>query len=239
MHGVPGRLWGWPDWGDHTIHMEHCQVSQSEKVNEQCGRRNEVQVQIDNDTFQYGHEYVGLNPIFQVFSLILVWSASSFYPAVCDWWQSCAGIQDGSQVGFTVQKRKNSLPGTTWSLTRARCTPSTSCRECLARTWKQSSATIRTWRWRSRWSGATVDNRSSPQHHLVGSSMSGAWINLKNLDSINREELTRVFQIMQVKNTFTQSLRGMVGRIGKRGTSPHHMVPRLMVPHHMVPRLIL
>ena len=34
--------------------------------------------------------------------------------------------------------------------------------------------------------------------------MSGAWINLKNLDSINREELTRVFQIMQVKNTFTQ-----------------------------------
>ena len=28
--------------------------------------RNEVQVQIDNDTFQYGHEYVGLNPIFQV-----------------------------------------------------------------------------------------------------------------------------------------------------------------------------
>ena len=36
------------------------------------------------------------------------------------------------------------------------------------------------------------------QHHLVGSSMSGAWINLKNLDSINREELTRVFQIMQV-----------------------------------------
>ena len=60
--------------------MEHCQVSQSEKVNEQCGRRNEVQVQIDNDTFQYGHEYVGLNPIFQVFSLILVWSASSFYP---------------------------------------------------------------------------------------------------------------------------------------------------------------
>ena len=79
-------------------------VSQNEKVNEQCGRRNEVQVQIDNDTFQYGHEYVGLNPIFQVFSLILVWSASSFYPAVCDWWQSCAGIQDGSQVGFRVQK---------------------------------------------------------------------------------------------------------------------------------------
>jgi hypothetical protein len=31
-------------------------------------RRNEVQIQIDNDTFQYGHEYVGLNPIFQVVS---------------------------------------------------------------------------------------------------------------------------------------------------------------------------
>ena len=28
--------------------------------------------------------------------------------------------------------------------------------------------------------------------------MSGSWINLKNLDSVNREELTRVFQIMQV-----------------------------------------
>ena len=36
------------------------------------------------------------------------------------------------------------------------------------------------------------------QHHLVGSSMSGSWINLKNLDSINSQELTRVFQIMQV-----------------------------------------
>ena len=34
------------------------------------GHRNEVQVQIDNDTFQYGHEYVGLNPIFQVPSFI-------------------------------------------------------------------------------------------------------------------------------------------------------------------------
>ena len=32
--------------------------------------------------------------------------------------------------------------------------------------------------------------------------MSGAWINLKNLDSINREELTRVFQIMQVTSFF-------------------------------------
>ena len=41
------------------------------------------------------------------------------------------------------------------------------------------------------------------QHHLVGSSMSGAWINLKNLDSINREELTRVFQIMQVSCFFS------------------------------------
>ena len=44
----------------------------------------------------------------------------------------------------------------------------------------------------------------TPQHHLVGSSMSGAWINLKNLDSINREELTRVFQIMQVKQGILQ-----------------------------------
>ena len=43
----------------------------------------------------------------------------------------------------------------------------------------------------------------TPQHHLVGSSMSGAWINLKNLDSINREELTRVFQIMQVNHWLT------------------------------------
>ena len=33
--------------------------------------------------------------------------------------------------------------------------------------------------------------------------MSGAWINLKNLDSINREELTRVFQIMQVNRGLT------------------------------------
>ena len=31
-----------------------------------------MQVQIDNDTFQYGHEYVGLNPIFQVPSFISV-----------------------------------------------------------------------------------------------------------------------------------------------------------------------
>ena len=35
--------------------------------------------------------------------------------------------------------------------------------------------------------------------------MSGAWINLKNLDSINREELTRVFQIMQVTSFFLHS----------------------------------
>ena len=33
-----------------------------------------MQVQIDNDTFQYGHEYVGLNPIFQVHSLISFYS---------------------------------------------------------------------------------------------------------------------------------------------------------------------
>ena len=34
-----------------------------------------MQVQIDNDTFQYGHEYVGLNPIFQVLSLLSVYSS--------------------------------------------------------------------------------------------------------------------------------------------------------------------
>ena len=30
---------------------------------------NEVNVQIDSDTFQYGYEYVGLNPIFQPYSI--------------------------------------------------------------------------------------------------------------------------------------------------------------------------
>ena len=38
--------------------------------------------------------------------------------------------------------------------------------------------------------------------------MSGAWINLKNLDSINREELTRVFQIMQVTSFFSPQQNG-------------------------------
>ena len=37
--------------------------------------------------------------------------------------------------------------------------------------------------------------------------MSGAWINLKNLDSINREELTRVFQIMQVFYLFRNTTK--------------------------------
>ena len=35
------------------------------------------------------------------------------------------------------------------------------------------------------------------QQHLIGSSMSGSWINLKNLDCVDQNDLTVIFQIMQ------------------------------------------
>jgi dynein heavy chain len=35
------------------------------------------------------------------------------------------------------------------------------------------------------------------QQHLIGSSMSGSWINMKNLDCVDQNDLTVIFQIMQ------------------------------------------
>ena len=117
--------------------------------------RNEVQVQIDNDTFQYGFEYVGLNPIFQPYA-----------------------IGGNPALAFKMALKYNLIIDTSEMHTLNK----------LSRVFGTNVKTI------------LCNNPNMTlkiQHHLVGSSMSGSWINLKNLDSVNSKDLTKVFQIMQ------------------------------------------
>ena len=117
--------------------------------------KNEVSVQIDSDTFQYGFEYVGLNPIFQPYA-----------------------IGGNPALAFKMALKYNLIIDTSEMHTLNK----------LSRVFGTNVKTI------------LCNNPNMTlkiQHHLVGSSMSGSWINLKNLDAVNSQDLTKIFQIMQ------------------------------------------
>ena len=117
--------------------------------------KNEVSVQIDSDTFQYGFEYVGLNPIFQPYA-----------------------IGGNPALAFKMALKYNLIIDTSEMHTLNK----------LSRVFGTNVKTI------------LCNNPNMTlkiQHHLVGSSMSGSWINLKNLDAVSSEDLTKIFQIMQ------------------------------------------
>ena len=116
---------------------------------------NQVQIQIDNDTFRYGYEYVGLNPIFQ--------------PVV---------IGGNSSLAFKMALKYNLIIDASEMHTLHKLSKvfGTNMKTILC---NNPNMTLKT------------------QQHLVGSSMSGSWINLKNLDSVDQVDLTKIFQIMQ------------------------------------------
>ena len=116
---------------------------------------NEVQIQIDNDTFKYGYEYVGLTPIFQ--------------PIV---------IGGNSSLAFKMALKYNLIIDASEMHTLHKLSKvfGTNMKTILC---NNPNMTLKT------------------QQHLVGSSMSGSWINLKNLDAVDQDDLTKIFQIMQ------------------------------------------
>ena len=116
---------------------------------------NEVEVMIDNDKFQYGHEYVGLNPIFQPYSIggnpVLAFKMALKYNLIIDTSEMHTLNKLSRVFGTNVKTILCNNPNMTLKI----------------------------------------------QHHLVGCSMSGSWVNMKNLDNVDNEELTKVFQIIQ------------------------------------------
>ena len=116
---------------------------------------NEVLIQIDNDVFRYGYEYVGLSPIFQ--------------PTV---------IGGNPALAFKMALKYNLIIDASEMHTLNK----------LSKVFGTNMKTI------------LCNNPNMTlkiQQHLVGSSMSGSWINLKNLDSVDQHDLTKIFQIMQ------------------------------------------
>ena len=102
----------------------------------------EIRVQIDNDIFNYGYEYVGLKPIFQPI-----------------------GIGGDPSLAFKMALKNDLIIDASDVHTLNK----------LSNIFGTNMKTI------------LCDNPNMSlkvQQHLVGSSMSGSWINLKNLDCV-------------------------------------------------------